>query len=55
VQRREAAVLERLEHGDGLLGMLNFAEHCDALEQGALSKLRFQLERDRQATTPRPD
>ena len=54
VQRTEAAVLERLEHGEGLLGMLNFAEHCDALEQGTPSKLRFQLERDRPAT-PHPD
>src|SRR5262249_43582457 len=27
VQRTEAAVLERLEHGEGLLAMLNFAEH----------------------------
>jgi RraA family protein len=54
VQRTEAAVLERLEHGEGLLGMLNFAEHCAALEQGTPSKLRFHLERDRQAS-PRPD
>ena len=43
VQRTEAAVLERLEHGEGLLGMLNFAEHCAALEQGTPSKLRFRL------------
>jgi 4-hydroxy-4-methyl-2-oxoglutarate aldolase len=42
VQRTEAAVLERLERGEGLLGMLNFAEHCDALEQGRPSKLRIQ-------------
>jgi regulator of RNase E activity RraA len=32
VQRTKAAVLERLERGESLLGMLNFAEHCDALE-----------------------
>jgi RraA family protein len=43
VQRTEAAVLERLERGEDLLGVLNFAEHCDALEQGMPSKLRFQL------------
>jgi RraA family protein len=45
VQRTEAKVLERLERGEGLLGMLNFAEHRDALEQGRPSKLRIQLER----------
>lgn len=42
VQRTEAAVLERLERGEGLLGMLNLAEHCDALERGRPSKLRIQ-------------
>jgi regulator of RNase E activity RraA len=42
VQRNEARVLERLERGEGLLGMLNFAEHCDALAQGRPSKLRIQ-------------
>src|SRR5215471_2803100 len=42
VQRTEARVLERLERGEGLLGMLNFAEHCDALEQGRPSKLLIQ-------------
>jgi RraA family protein len=42
VQRAEARVLERLERGEGLLGMLNFAEHCDALKQGSPSKLRIQ-------------
>ena len=42
VQRAEARVLERLERGEGLLGMFNFAEHCDALEQGRPSKLRIQ-------------
>jgi RraA family protein len=41
VQRTEAAVLERLERGEGLLAMLNFAEHCEALQQGRPSKLRF--------------
>ena len=41
VQRTEAAVLERLERGEGLLGMLNFGEHCDALEQDRSSRLRF--------------
>ena len=41
VQRTEAAVLERLERGEGLLGMLNFAEHCEALEQDRSSRLRF--------------
>jgi RraA family protein len=43
VQRTEAAVLQRLEQGEGLLDMLNLAEHCDALEQGRPSKLRFQV------------
>jgi regulator of RNase E activity RraA len=43
VQRTEAAVLERLERGESLLSMLNFAEHCDTLEQGKPSRLRFQL------------
>jgi RraA family protein len=42
VQRTEAAVLERLERGESLLSMLNFAEHCDTLEQGKPSRLRFQ-------------
>jgi 4-hydroxy-4-methyl-2-oxoglutarate aldolase len=42
VQRTEAAVLERLERGESLLGMLNFAEHCDALKQGRQSKLRIE-------------
>jgi regulator of RNase E activity RraA len=42
VQRTEAKVLERLERGEGLLGMLNFAEHYAALEQGKASKLRIQ-------------
>ena len=41
VQRTEAAVLERLERGEGLLDMLNFAEHCDALRQGRPSQLRI--------------
>jgi 4-hydroxy-4-methyl-2-oxoglutarate aldolase len=41
VQRTEASVLERLERGEGLFGMLNFAEHCDALAQGRASKLRI--------------
>src|SRR5258707_611685 len=43
VQRTEAAVLQRLEQGEGQLDMLNLAEHCDALEQGRPSKLRFQV------------
>jgi 4-hydroxy-4-methyl-2-oxoglutarate aldolase len=43
VQLTEAAVLQRLEQGEGLLDMLNLAEHCDALEQGRPSKLRFQV------------
>jgi RraA family protein len=43
VQRTEATVLTRLEQGEGLLDMLNFAEHCDALKHGRPSKLRFQL------------
>jgi regulator of RNase E activity RraA len=42
VQRVEAMVLERLERGEGLLGMLNFAEHWDALKLGRPSKLRIQ-------------
>jgi 4-hydroxy-4-methyl-2-oxoglutarate aldolase len=42
VQGTEAAVLERLERGEGLLGMLNFAEHRDALKDGRPSELRFQ-------------
>jgi regulator of RNase E activity RraA len=42
VQRVEAKVLTRLEGGEGLLGMLNFAEHCEALEKGVPSKLRLQ-------------
>jgi 4-hydroxy-4-methyl-2-oxoglutarate aldolase len=41
VQRTEAAVLERLERGEGLLGMLNFAEHCTALGEGRPSRLRL--------------
>jgi hypothetical protein len=43
VQRTEAAVLGRLEGSQGLLGMLNFAAHGDALEQGKSSRLQFQL------------
>src|SRR5262245_30385137 len=42
VQWAEAAVLERLERGEGLLARLNLAEHCDALKQGRPSKLRIQ-------------
>jgi 4-hydroxy-4-methyl-2-oxoglutarate aldolase len=42
VPRTEAAVIERLERGESLLDMLNFAEHCDALRQGKPSRLRFQ-------------
>jgi regulator of RNase E activity RraA len=42
VQRVEAIVLERLERGEGLLGMLNFTEHCEALKLGRQSKLRIQ-------------
>jgi RraA family protein len=43
VKRTEAVVLQRLERGECLLDMLNFAEHCDSLQQGKPSKLRFQL------------
>ena len=42
VQRTEESVLRRLEQGECLLGMLNCAEHWEALEQGRPSKLRFQ-------------
>ena len=42
VQRTEAAVLQRLERGESLFGMLNLAEHCDALGQGRPSRLRIQ-------------
>jgi RraA family protein len=42
VQRAEASVLERLERGEGLPGMLNLAEHCEALEHGRPSRLRIQ-------------
>jgi RraA family protein len=42
LQRTEAEVLQRLERGEGLLGMLNFAEHCAALAQDRPSKLRIQ-------------
>src|SRR5262245_8745438 len=42
VQRTEAVVLQRLERGESLFGMLNFAEHCEALQQGRPSKLRIQ-------------
>ena len=41
VQRTETAVMERLERGEGLLDLLNFAEHCDAVRQGQPSRLRF--------------
>jgi RraA family protein len=41
VQRTEAAVMERLERGEGLLDLLNFGEHCDAVRQGKPSRLRF--------------
>jgi RraA family protein len=41
VQRTEAKVMERLERGEGLLDMLNFSEHCDAIRLGKPSKLRF--------------
>jgi 4-hydroxy-4-methyl-2-oxoglutarate aldolase len=43
VQRTEAAVMERLERGEGLLDMLNFGEYCDATQQGKPSRLRFRL------------
>jgi RraA family protein len=41
VQRTEAAVMERLQRGEGLLELLNFAEHHEAVEQGRPGKLRF--------------
>ncbi len=41
VQRTEAAVMERLERGESLLDLLNFAEHCDAVRRGQPSRLRF--------------
>jgi RraA family protein len=43
VQRTEAAVLQRLQRGEGLLELLNFTEHYEAVEQGRPSKLRFRL------------
>jgi 4-hydroxy-4-methyl-2-oxoglutarate aldolase len=46
VQRAEAEVMERLRRGEGLLGLLNLAEHHEAVEQGRPSKLRFRLERE---------
>src|SRR5262249_42773207 len=38
VQRAEAAVMDRLERGESLFDMLNFAEHYDATRQGRASK-----------------
>jgi 4-hydroxy-4-methyl-2-oxoglutarate aldolase len=43
VQRTEAVVMDRLERGECLLDLLNFAEHRDALQQGRPSQLRFKL------------
>jgi RraA family protein len=42
VQATEAAVMERLERGESLFDLLNFAEHYEALRQDTPSKLRFQ-------------
>jgi RraA family protein len=39
IQRAEAAVLQRLAHGDTLLDMLNLTEHCEALRRGEPSSL----------------
>jgi RraA family protein len=41
VQRTEAAVMERVERGECLLDLLNFAEHRDAVRQGKPSRLQF--------------
>lgn len=41
VQQTEAAVLERIERGESLLDLLNFAEHLEALQRGEPSRLRF--------------
>jgi RraA family protein len=41
VQRAEARVMDRLERGDPLLDMLNFTEHCAALQEGRPSRLRI--------------
>lgn len=41
VQRTEAAVMARLERGEGLLDLLNFAEHREAIRQGKPSRLQF--------------
>jgi regulator of RNase E activity RraA len=41
IRRTEAGVLERLRRGEGLLDLLNLAEHCDALRRGEPSRLRL--------------
>src|SRR5262249_35919378 len=52
VQRTEARFLERLMHGEGLLGMLKFTEHCEALKQGRPRRLRIQPQRESRRTLP---
>lgn len=43
-ERKEAIVRERMAAGQGLISMLNFAEHAAALARGDASRLRFRLD-----------
>ena len=41
IQKLEAEVVARMERGESLISMLNFAEHYRAIEAGRDSKLKF--------------
>lgn len=43
IQRKEEAVLARMECGDSLFDMLNFHEHYENVKSGRASKLKFLL------------
>ncbi len=43
IQAKEATILQRMEQGESLLGMLNFDEHWANVEAGQESQLGFKL------------
>jgi RraA family protein len=43
IQAAEGVVLQRIERGESLFDLLNFAKHRDAVRQGRPSQLRFKL------------
>jgi len=41
IQQKEAEALQRMAHGESLLGLFNFDEHLAAISAGKDSQLRF--------------